>query len=136
MKVVLGCRFYSNQSDNDNSGKLIQLVVTSLRVDRVAASGLGIARRKIDHSLLAGKIFLNEEQVTKKSQQVVEGDIIKRISETQPSKDKIKFGQVKVVSIGDLTKKGNYRVDLLRNKSLSLPVQLFWNNHKTSTPQG
>jgi RNA-binding protein YlmH len=45
MKVVLGCRFYSNQSDDDNSGKLIQLVVTSLRVDRVAASGLGIARR-------------------------------------------------------------------------------------------
>jgi hypothetical protein len=64
---------------------------------------------------------------------VVEGDIIKRISETQPSKDKIKFGQVKVVSIGDLTKKGNYHVDLLRNKSLSLPVQLFWNNHKNKS---
>jgi RNA-binding protein YlmH len=39
----IGCRFYSK--DDENGGKLIQLVVTSLRVDRVAASGLGIARR-------------------------------------------------------------------------------------------
>jgi RNA-binding protein YlmH len=58
---------------------------------------------------------------------VVEGDVIKRISETQPRKEEIKFGQVKVVSIGDLTKKGNYHVELFRNKSLSLPVQEFRN---------
>lgn len=48
IKVASGCRLHSNQSDDqgsENSGKLIQLVVTSLRVDRVAASGLGIARR-------------------------------------------------------------------------------------------
>ena len=43
----IGHRYYSNESgdDSENGGKLIQLVVTSLRVDRVAASGLGIARR-------------------------------------------------------------------------------------------
>ncbi len=47
MKIVLGYRFYSIEpgDSSENSGKLIQLVVTSLRVDRVAASGLGIARR-------------------------------------------------------------------------------------------
>lgn len=44
--------FSNDSSDSDeckesheNSGKLIELVVTSLRVDRVAASGLGLARR-------------------------------------------------------------------------------------------
>ena len=48
LNVVLGCKLYSNQSDDENSentGKVIPLVVSSLRVDRVAASGLGIARR-------------------------------------------------------------------------------------------
>ena len=44
---VVGCRYYSDSGNENsqNSGKLIPLVVTSLRVDRVAASGLGIARR-------------------------------------------------------------------------------------------
>ena len=43
----IGYRYYSNDSgdSSETGGKLIQLVVTSLRVDRVAASGLGIARR-------------------------------------------------------------------------------------------
>ncbi|XP_028412863.1 uncharacterized protein LOC114535751 [Dendronephthya gigantea] len=133
-KTGLCIKSYTNNSESDGensdrSGKLIQLVVTSLRVDRVAASGLGLARRKVDHSLLAGNIFLNGEKVIKKSQQVIEGDTITRISETQPNKDEIKFGQVKVKSIGELTKKGNYHVELLRNKLLSLPVKEFWSKH-------
>lgn len=62
--------------------------------------------------------------------QVICGDIIERLFEDQPNKEEIKFGQVKVVHIGDLTKKGNYRIEILRNKSLSLPVQDFWSKHK------
>ena len=51
-KSCSGESSYNDQEDSkkaekhfENSGKLIQLVVTSLRVDRVAASGLGLARR-------------------------------------------------------------------------------------------
>ncbi|XP_046847390.1 uncharacterized protein LOC124441015 [Xenia sp. Carnegie-2017] len=131
-----GCIFatrrkFTTSSHNSNSHKTIVMVVTSLRVDRVAASGLGIARRKIDHSLLSGNIFLNGEKVTKKSRNVVQGDVIKMIFERQPNKDVIKYGEVKVIEIGDLTKKGNHNIELLRNKSLSMSTHEFWEHTKS-----
>ncbi|WP_395239417.1 hypothetical protein, partial [Salmonella sp. s54412] len=86
--------------------------------------------KKVDYSLLGGHVFLNGIKVTKKSRQVIDGDIIDRISENQPRKEEIKFGQVQVVNIGDLTKKGNFHIEILRKKSLSLPVQEFWKSHK------
>ena len=61
---------------------------------------------------------------------VVDGDIIDRISEKQLKKEEIKFGQVEVVSIGELTKKGNYRIGIVRNKAMTLPVEDFWESHK------
>ena len=61
---------------------------------------------------------------------VIGGDIIDRISENDSSRNEIRYGQVKVINIGELTKKGNYRIELLRNKSLSLSRKEFWDNHK------
>ena len=61
---------------------------------------------------------------------MISGDIIDRISENDSSRNEIRYGQVKVINIGELTKKGNYRIELLRNKSLSLSRKEFWDNHK------
>lgn len=59
--------------------KSFDLVVTSLRIDRIIATGLGIGRRQSEYSLLSGLIKLNGETVTKKSKEVIVGDIIDRI---------------------------------------------------------
>ena len=52
------------------------------------------------------------------------------IFERQPNKDVIKYGEVKVIEIGDLTKKGNHNIELLRNKSLSMSTHEFWEHIK------
>ena len=57
-----------------------------------------------------------------------EGDVIDRISKEQSNDVTLVLGRVKVLSIGEKTKKGNQRVELERWKQMVIPKQ----DYKTS----
>ena len=57
-----------------------------------------------------------------------EGDVIDRISKEQSNDVTLVLGRVKVLSIGEKTKKGNQRVELERWKQMVIPKE----DYKTS----
>ncbi|XP_020621953.1 uncharacterized protein C6orf203-like isoform X3 [Orbicella faveolata] len=57
-------------------GKKLDLVVPSLRVDRVLASALGIGRSKVKDYVLSRNVYLNKQITSKAASEVNEGDEI------------------------------------------------------------
>jgi len=107
-------------STNISGTKTIETVVTSLRIDRILATGLSISRRKIEYSLLRGCVKLNGKVVTKKSIEIKSGDIVDKFIIEQTTESHFTVGRVKLVEIGETTKKGNYKIELERTKLLSI----------------
>jgi len=60
----------------DKNTKILKINVTSLRVDGILKSSLGIARNKIETMFYENKIRINGEKLKKKSQSIQEGDEI------------------------------------------------------------
>ncbi|XP_072178663.1 uncharacterized protein [Diadema setosum] len=56
--------------------KDLKMSVPSLRIDAILSAGLGISRKKVEDAFLSAKLRHNGQKVTKKSKQVVEGDIL------------------------------------------------------------
>ena len=50
-----------------------------------------------------------------------EGDIVDKISVERTTVEEYTIGRVKVLEIGETTKKGNYKVKLLRAKVIVIP---------------
>lgn len=107
-------------SSNNNQGKLLQLVVTSLRVDRILATGFAIGRRKAEYSLLKGLVKINGKTVTKKSVEVNEGDIIDQFSLEKTTEFVYNLDRLELLEIGDLTKKGNQKVTLRKTRNFTI----------------
>ncbi|XP_065653286.1 mitochondrial transcription rescue factor 1-like [Hydra vulgaris] len=95
---------------------VIDVVVSSLRIDRLLATGLGTGRNKIELSLLSGCVKLNGKTVLDKSVEVKKGDIIDRISQENSTEEKYVLARVQLQEIGEKTIKGNIRVRLMRSK--------------------
>eukprot|EP00112_Aurelia_sp_Birch-Aquarium-sp1_P010522 Seg2241.10 transcript_id=Seg2241.10/GoldUCD/mRNA.D3Y31 product="putative protein C6orf203-like" protein_id=Seg2241.10/GoldUCD/D3Y31 len=106
-------------------GKENEYVVSSLRVDRIASSGLGISRRNMDLAFLSKLLFLNGNVVTKKSIQVQVGDVIDHIRNVESTEESIKFDSVKVVEMGEETLKGKQRILLARKRGVIMEWKQF-----------
>jgi len=102
-------------------GHIVDLVVSSLRIDRIIATTLGIGRRKVEYNLLKGLVKLNGQTVSKKSVEVSEGDIIDQFSLENTTDSVYNFNRIQLLEIAEnTTKKGNLKVKLYKKKNLSI----------------
>lgn len=140
---LYGWRFCSSVSDNWNQaqwgirgkeegefpeGKLLDLVVSSLRVDRVLASGLGMGRSKAGDLIAARKLYLNKEICQKASSEVKEGDEI----DITKSKDcsEVELSRFKVLTIDqNHTKKNKRRLSGVKFARILMPRVEFDENY-------
>jgi len=115
-------------ASNIPAGKPFDIVVTSLRIDRILATGLGVGRRKVEYSLLSGCVKLNGQSTAKKNTLVKEGDILDVLADEQVSTEELIFSRLKLVEIGETTKKGNIKVLFHRNKVLKVAKSEYLNS--------
>ncbi|XP_066910439.1 mitochondrial transcription rescue factor 1-like [Clytia hemisphaerica] len=107
--------------DGGEGGHIVDLVVSSLRIDRIIATTLGTGRRKVEYNLLKGLVKLNGQTVTKKSVEVSEGDIIDQFSLENTTDSVYNLNRIQLLEIAEnTTKKGNLRVKLYKKKNLSI----------------
>lgn len=114
---------WSNDDPLDNSlskhTKVMQIRVSSLRVDAILKSSLGISRNKIDVMFYENRIRINGEKIPKKNSPVGEGDeidLIKNISTANP--DNLIVARVEVLSYKAL--EDTVEVKIRRFKSLTV----------------
>ncbi|XP_022910738.2 mitochondrial transcription rescue factor 1 [Onthophagus taurus] len=107
----------SENETEDRHSKVIKTTLSSLRMDSVLKSGLGMARNKIDTLFYESKIRVNGEKVLKKSKSIQEGDeidVIKGVDMKNPNF--LVIARVEVVQAQP--QEDNIKVKLRRNKSL------------------
>jgi len=107
-------------------GKEVEFVTSSLRVDRVAAHGLGLSRRNIDLAFLSKLLVLNGNVVKKKSVEVKTGDVIDLLRKDECNQEIVKFDSVKILEMLERTSKGKERVLLTRKRG----VVMEWGQFK------
>ncbi|CAI8017779.1 hypothetical protein GBAR_LOCUS10736, partial [Geodia barretti] len=121
----------SVQEESEGRGKTVKLAVSSLRIDTLAAAGLGISRQKIWEAALDNLLMLNGELIKKKSANVVDGDIIEvdTVLKREGGEEEggrvsaVRRGRVEVMEIGERTRKGGYHVTVKRFKHFrTLPI--------------
>ncbi|UFP95925.1 photosystem II S4 domain protein [Gloeobacter morelensis] len=83
--------------------KEITSVEASLRIDAIGSAGFGLSRNKMVESIESGEVTLNWKTVTQPSKNVQTGDRI-----TLRGRGRLEVGPV------DTTKKGRYRVQMIR----------------------
>lgn len=106
-----------DQAITDKGSKLINVNVSSLRVDALLRSGLGVARNKIETLFYENKIKLNGQAVQKKSETAEEGDEIDIVKEVNPNNpDLLTVARVEVLSVKP--KEEGYKIKVRRCKSL------------------
>ncbi|NJL81817.1 MAG: photosystem II S4 domain protein [Chloroflexaceae bacterium] len=85
--------------------KELTTVEASLRLDAIASAGLGMSRSKMAEAIQSGDVRVNWKEITQASHTLQSGDLI-----AVTGKGRLEVGEVSV------TKKGRYRVQLLRFK--------------------
>ncbi|XP_030753202.1 uncharacterized protein C6orf203 homolog [Sitophilus oryzae] len=109
----------SEEVYQDKHTKVINISVTSLRVDGILKSGLGMARNKIETLFYESKIRVNGEKILKKSTMVREGDEIDLIK--GPDLRNPNFVNIARLEILKITpKEETISVRMRRCKSLSV----------------
>ncbi|KAL9969486.1 hypothetical protein ACROYT_G021706 [Oculina patagonica] len=114
----------SNENTSDDSGadlrgKKLDLVVPSLRVDRVLASALGIGRSKVKDYVVSRNVYVNKQITSKAASEVNEGDEIDLTRSKED--DKVAMSRFKVLTIDkDLTKKAKRRLSGVRYGSMTI----------------
>ncbi|XP_017779595.1 PREDICTED: uncharacterized protein C6orf203 [Nicrophorus vespilloides] len=104
---------------NDKSTKLMNLKVTSMRLDGILKSGLGISRSKVEVMFYESKIRLNGEKVLKKGATVQEGDeidIVKGVNTDNPKF--LTVGRVEVLNAAN--KEDHISLKVRRYKTLTI----------------
>jgi len=101
-----------------SQGRIVNLVASSLRIDRVIATAIGIGRRKAEYNILKGLVKVNGQTVTKKSIEVVEGDKIDQFSLEKTTDSVYCFDRIQLLEVGEKTKKGNLHLTLYKKKDL------------------
>lgn len=103
----------------DKYTKTVKVNVTSMRLDVILKTGLGLSRNKLETTFYESKIRLNGEKVLKKSVHVQEGDEIDVIKGSSiNNKDFLTIAKVEILSA--IPKDDNISVKLRRCKSLTI----------------
>lgn len=106
-----------DQAITDKGSKLLNVHVSSLRVDVLLRSGLGVARNKIETLFYENKIRLNGQLLQKKADTAQEGDEIDIVKEVNPNNsDLLTVARVEVLAVK--SKEDGYKVKLRRCKNL------------------
>lgn len=101
----------------DKHSKLMHVNVSSLRVDALLRSGLGIARNKVETLFYENKVRVNGHALQKKSEVAQEGDEIDIVKEVNPNNpDLLTVARVEVLSVKP--REEGYKVKVRRCKSL------------------
>ncbi|XP_054710021.1 mitochondrial transcription rescue factor 1-like [Uloborus diversus] len=99
----------------------IRKMVPSLRIDTILKAGLGTSKKKIEKEFYAARIRVNEEPVLKKATMVISGDEVDLIKGFSPENSKLLIvDRVMIKSIDKISGTGNYPVNLLVFKSLTI----------------
>lgn len=105
------------ESELTKASKIINSSVSSMRVDLLLKTGLGISRNKIETAFYESKIRKNGKKVLKKSESVAVGDEIDLIStQTSSNPNFIVVSRLKIIAAKldvDI-----YRVRMIRDKNL------------------
>jgi len=123
------CSTTPEMQDPPDKAKLKNLIVSSLRLDKIASKGLDVQRKKMELAIISGSFRLNGKKeveggttVFKKHTQVKSGDIIDVLQRKQSTEDTVCFGRICVLNINpEKTKKGRERMTVLVRDGLSLP---------------
>ncbi|XP_018562660.1 uncharacterized protein C6orf203 homolog [Anoplophora glabripennis] len=103
----------------DKNTKTIKVNVTSMRLDVILKSGLGLSRNKLETIFYESKVRLNGEKVLKKSVHVQNGDEIDIIKGNNVNnKDFLMVARVEILSA--IGKEESISVKLRRCKSLTV----------------
>ncbi|XP_067051487.1 uncharacterized protein [Acropora muricata] len=119
------------KEEESPAGKMLDLVVSSLRVDRVLSSGLGMGRSKAGDLIAARHLYINQKICQKASLQVNEGDEI----DITKSKENIvvELSQFKVLTIDkNHTKKNKRRLSGVRFARIFMLREEFDKKYKSS----
>lgn len=106
-----------DEAITDKSSKLLNVNISSLRVDALLRSGLGIARNKVETLFYENKLRLNGQPLQKKAEVAQEGDEIDVIKEVN-SKNPNLLTVARVEVLGVKAKEDGYKVKLRRCKNL------------------
>ncbi|XP_071818586.1 uncharacterized protein [Apostichopus japonicus] len=114
-------------ADGPRTWKDLALNVSSLRIDAILSSGLGISRKKIEDAFLEARLMLNNKVISKKSKMVKQGDVVDVVLKGKHSDNKDRelpsaaVMRVKVLRIREeLTSKDRVPVKLRRWKHLEV----------------
>lgn len=111
----------SSNDDNipDKQSKVMKINVSSLRVDAVLKSSLGISRNKIDVMFYENRVRVNGEKLPKKNVSICEGDEIDLIKNISPANtDYLIVARIEVLSC--VAKENTAEVKIRRYKSLTV----------------
>ncbi|KAJ7394207.1 hypothetical protein OS493_000009 [Desmophyllum pertusum] len=109
-------------------GKKLDLVVSSLRMDCVAASALGIGRSKLKNYVASRNVYVNKQAISKAALEVNEGDEIDLTRSKED--DKVALSRFKVLTIDkDQTKKAKRRLSGIRYGSMTISRVDFDENY-------
>lgn len=101
----------------DKSSKLMNVNVSSLRIDALLRPSLGIARNKVETLFYENKIRLNGHTVKKKSELVEEGDEVDVIKQVHPDNPNLlTVARVEVLAVKP--REEGYKVKMRRCKQL------------------
>ncbi len=89
-----------------NKGKSVSAVLTSLRLDNVISKGMGLSRGESKSMVEAGKVKLNFLEESRPDSIVEEGQIISVRG----------VGRLRIEELTGLTKKGSYKLNMIRYK--------------------
>lgn len=103
----------------DKYTKTVKINVTSMRLDVILKTGLGLSRNKLESVFYESKIRLNGEKLLKKSIHVQEGDEIDIIKGSSiNNKDFLTVARVEILTV--TPRDENINVKLRRSKSLTV----------------
>lgn len=106
-----------DESELSKASKVINTSVSSMRVDIILKSGLGISRNKIETAFYDSKIRKNGRKVLKKSEGVAVGDELDLITDNNSGNPNfMTVSRLKI--IGAKLDTDVYRIRLIRDKNL------------------
>jgi len=89
---------YSQLEELNNKNVLLKdIIVPSLRLDAIVSTAFNVSRNKVSDDIIHGLVFINNKEILKADQKVLENSIISYR----------KYGRIKVLNQVHITKKNN-----------------------------
>ena len=102
LSLFPSCSTFFSVLLKNSQGKVITVLVPSVRFDKVIRKGLNISQHDFEKSFYHGAFYLNSEKLTKKSHKLEENDILDLVIQKEEGK---KYGKrVILMSISEKEK--------------------------------